>query len=226
MTSQFHPCWRGVSTRWWRLTPKVTAATTPATATRAPRSAVRKPTPRPRSNDIPTPATAAGPSPEPATAALRGPGRAGACSKASSASVRAARHAGRRARSRARAATQTKPSASTATLTENPGWISARRARPIGVSGDRAKATTTTEADAEALDARKLFERHPLVVGEAAKEGRREHHGTLGLEDRVPDDRRRGGIDGGRFADHAHHPEGVRAALWRGDLSEAGGGDA
>ena len=38
------------------------------------------------------------------------------------------------------------PKPSTATLREKPGWISARRARPIGVSGESATATRTATA--------------------------------------------------------------------------------
>ena len=61
ITSQFHPCSRGVSTRWRRLVPTVIEATTPATAMASPTIAVRGPMPRRRSKAIATPAAATGP---------------------------------------------------------------------------------------------------------------------------------------------------------------------
>ena len=61
ITSQFHPCSLGVSTRWRRLLPTVIEATTPATARAIPTIAVRGPMPRRRSKAIATPAAATGP---------------------------------------------------------------------------------------------------------------------------------------------------------------------
>src|SRR5207302_1662124 len=108
-----------------RLTPKVTAATTPATATKVPSSAVRDASPRPRSNDMPTPAVAAGPRREPATALVRRPGRRLTSSVAFLVSVPAVRHAGIAALAIVTRTTATKPRTSTATLIDTPGWISA-----------------------------------------------------------------------------------------------------
>src|SRR3954451_15173357 len=117
----------------------------PATAAVRPTTAARDAYPRPRSNDMPTPATAAGPGGAAPSTVASTPGRTGLGSAAPG-DGRARSQAGTRLISSTVITTAMNPTPSTATLTVTPGWISARRAIPIGVAGESAIATSTATA--------------------------------------------------------------------------------
>ena len=143
---QFCPYWCGLPTRVIRLAPNTAAATTAATATIVPASALRTGTavrPRPGSNAIRTPML---PATDPARPSAD-PSRDGRAGSAGSATP-----SGPRARPAARqAAWPSTASGSTAMHAEahpedgqvdlDPGAGSASRAGPIGISGEAATAT-------------------------------------------------------------------------------------
>ena len=130
----------------WRRTPA--AATTAATATIVPASALRTGTavrPRPGSNAIRTPmlpgTDPASPSADPSR-----DGRAGRPARPPPSGPRArpaARHAAGTSTASGSTAMTARPTPSTARLTSTPGAGSASRAGPIGISGEAAMATAT-----------------------------------------------------------------------------------
>ena len=136
-----------MSTSRSRFAPNVPAPTTAATATASPSMALRTGTPAlapraPGSNANRTPVTAASGAP---AFARRSASRWRRCGGGSAAAGRApaCRHAVTATRAASSATIAAPPAASTPAFTLTPGFGSASRAGPIGVSGEAAMAITT-----------------------------------------------------------------------------------
>ena len=129
-----------------RFAPNVTAATTAVTASTVPTIALRTGTavrPRPGSSAMRTPVATVGGRPARVAAS---PSREGVSLPAAMVSAPrrrdAACHAGSAARKSRRTTMTANPTPSRATFTWNPGWGSASRAGPMGISGEATAATT------------------------------------------------------------------------------------
>ena len=136
-----------------RLAPKTSAATTAATATAVPVSALRTGTalrPRPGSKAIRAPIAAVGAPPRPASAAASRDRAAGSgCPEPRLPPAPAACQAAGAMTSTGRRAMATSPRPRTPRFTCTPGSGSASRAGPIGINADAATAiTTATQAPA------------------------------------------------------------------------------
>ena len=136
--SHVTPYWCGLSRRWVRLAPKVSAVTTAHTPIAAPARLVATgiaPRPRPRCSAMRTPAVIGTGAPARASASATVDDRWGASLAVSNARAsRAARHAGHTASATTSRIVRPTPAARMLALTEMPGSGSARRAVPMGVN--------------------------------------------------------------------------------------------
>ena len=139
-TSQFQPASRGSPTTWARLAPNTSAAMTAPSASAVPSTAERTGTTLrslPRSNARRMPVTAGEGNPRRAIQRARREPRP-RLGAVVSACLQATRWAARAARAVSRSVSRTAPPSSARASNENPGEISARRARPTGVNTDSA----------------------------------------------------------------------------------------